>query len=518
MQLGLQAPLFPWRELDDPPDLRLVRQVLAALPDGALLASLRAARGKGRNDYPIEWLWGVLVLTHALRHPTIEACLAELRRNEGLRALLQIPTAAQVPKAWNVSRFQAVLGEPPHRDLLEQMFVAMAARLAAAVPALGTRLAGDSTALKARHHAAAGVAEDTAAGLSQPSGGKKEYTDDTGKVVKSFEWFGYKLHLLVDAVHEVALAYTLTSPKQGDGETLPTLLAQLKEVLPAGRAQTLAYDKAADSAAVHQALRAAQIKPVIELRHQWQEATPRPLPGRKPEALPVVHYDELGTIYCEAPAVAPGALHQMQFVGREQAAGTLKYRCPALAGHCQCPAEKLCNQAKIYGATVRVKQDLDLRRFATLPRATAKFDQLYDGRTAVERVNARLKVLWGADDGNVTGARRFAAQVGVVMVVHEAFATVLAATPRLGPGKTLGAVNLGPIQAQLQAALAAQATPRLIPQTPRLAAAYLAWRKHRQRRKPRKPAARPPAAAASGPAAPPPPPRLRQPRLPCAAA
>ena len=35
-------------------------------------------------------------------------------------------------------------------------------------------------------------------------------------------------------------------------------------------------------------------------------------------------------------------------------------------------------------------------------------------RTAVERVNARLKVFWGVDDGNLTGSRRFVAQVGVV--------------------------------------------------------------------------------------------------------
>ncbi len=32
---------------------------------------------------------------------------------------------------------------------------------------------------------------------------------------------------------------------------------------------------------------------------------------------------------------------------------------------------------------------------------------VYKGRTAVERVNARLKLYWGADDGNVVGADVF---------------------------------------------------------------------------------------------------------------
>jgi hypothetical protein len=39
-------------------------------------------------------------------------------------------------------------------------------------------------------------------------------------------------------------------------------------------------------------------------------------------------------------------------------------------------------------------------------------------------------MFWGADDGNVAGAARFHARLSTVMVVHAAFATVLAAAPR----------------------------------------------------------------------------------------
>jgi hypothetical protein len=63
--------------------------------------------------------------------------------------------------------------------------------------------------------------------------------------------------------------------------------------------------------------------------------------------------------------------------------------------------------------------------------------------TAVERVNARLKLFWGADDGNVTGACRFHAFVGVVLVVHVAFATLLAQAPRWEG--TLGQTRLGKV-------------------------------------------------------------------------
>ena len=91
---------------------------------------------------------------------------------------------------------------------------------------------------------------------------------------------------------------------------------------------------------------------------------------------------------------------------------------------------------------------MDRRLSPPIPRATKKFERLYDGRTAVERVNARCKVFWGADDGNIVGSRRFHAMIGTVMVVHLAFASVLAMTPRREG--TLGKLRLGPIQKALQ--------------------------------------------------------------------
>jgi hypothetical protein len=108
-------PLFAWDCLEDSPSLQTLTDLLAALPDGKLLNSLRAARGKGRDDYPVVVLWGVVVLRVALRHITTEAVLAELRRNAGLRRVIGIESESGVPKKWNMSRFEEVLGREPHR-------------------------------------------------------------------------------------------------------------------------------------------------------------------------------------------------------------------------------------------------------------------------------------------------------------------------------------------------------------------------------------------------------------------
>jgi hypothetical protein len=446
-------PLFAWDCLEDSPSLQTIRDLLATLPDGKLLDSLRAARGKGRDDYPVTVLWGVVVLRVVLHHLTTEAVLGELRRNAGLRRLIGIESESGVPKKWNMSRFEDVLGQEPHRTLLKSIFNVLIQRLGMTIADLGRDTAGDSTGLSARRKPERSAQEELDEGLPQASGGRKEYKDDDGKVTKVVEWFGFKLHLIVDVKHEVVLSYEITDTKAGDGETLPAILAQAQENLPSDRIKTLAYDKAADSVDVHDLLSHAGITPLIQMRALWQTEPERMLPGH--DGSSNVVYDESGTIYCYDKVSDPPVRHKMAYIGHEPERQTLKYRCPAKHEGWECPMSSVCNAGKSYGKTVRVDREIDLRRFPALPRATKKFEKLYKGRTSVERVNARLKVFWGADDGNVRGARRFAAQVGVVLAVHAAFATLLASAPRREG--TLGKIRLSPIAEALKAKATEQA-------------------------------------------------------------
>lgn len=452
MRISVTKPLFAWDCLNDSPDLATVRDFLHALPDGPLLGSLRRFRGKGRDDYPVTALWGVVVLTPLLRHVTTEACLAELRRNAGLRQLIGIEREDQVPKKWNISRFQAVLGSQPHLTLLNDMFNVMVQRLGSVVKDLGRRTAGDATGLSARPQRS-----HNDSSLDQPTGGRKEYLDDEGKVTKIVEWFGYKLHLLVDVDHEVALACRVTSANRGDCEVLPQLVRQarinlgddLDQQPPLSRIETLAYDKAADTEDVHELLHESDIKPLVEMRSLWKENPERMLPGHDGNSNVV--YDEAGTIYCYDKVSNPPVRRAMAYIGHEKSRGTLKYRCPACHQGFRCSSHGRCNAGKSYGMTVRVKREIDLRRFPPIPRATKTFERKYKGRSAVERVNARTKIFWGIDDGNVTGAERFHANVGVVMLVHVGLATLLAACPRRDG--TLGQTRLSPIAKALRATI-----------------------------------------------------------------
>ena len=83
-------------------------------------------------------------------------------------------------------------------------------------------------ALSARRKDGEAAQEEIDEGLPQASGGRKEYKDAEGKVTKVVEWFGFKLHLLVDVKHEVVLSYEITDTKAGDGETLPVILGRAR--------------------------------------------------------------------------------------------------------------------------------------------------------------------------------------------------------------------------------------------------------------------------------------------------
>jgi hypothetical protein len=456
MRIHAAQPLFAWACLDDCPTLATIRDFLQTVPDQQLLGGLRTARGHGRDDYPVERLWRVVLLTIALRHTSFNACLAELHRNPALCRLLSITSEDQIPNGWNVSRFLDVLGSEPHLTHLCDVFNQLARRLGLAVPDLGRHTAGDATALNGRPKTdPKAVTRETKQGLPQPSGGKKEYKDDDGRVVKVVEWFGYKLHLLVDVRHEIPLAYDISDTKAGDNERVEALVEQAQANLPQGRIESMAYDKAADDEKVHEVLHRRGIKPVIQNRALWPKAAEQEkvLPGGR-YPLHLV-YDEAGTVHCYDTVSDPPVRHRMAYIGYEHDRDCVKYRCPARHEGWDCPSDEKCNGTLAAGLSARIRCELDLRRFPPIPRATKEFERRYKGRTAVERVNGRLKLFWGADDGNVTGARRFHGFVGAVLVVQLVFATLLARAPRWEG--TLGQTRLGPIAKALREAELADA-------------------------------------------------------------
>ncbi len=75
-----------------------------------------------------------MLLKIALRHPTMESCLADLRPKADLRRLIAIESQEKVPHLWNMSPFEEVLGQEPFRTYVKEIFDEMIRRLGTVVP------------------------------------------------------------------------------------------------------------------------------------------------------------------------------------------------------------------------------------------------------------------------------------------------------------------------------------------------------------------------------------------------
>ena len=118
----------------------------------------------------------------------------------------------------------------------------------------------------------------------------------------------------------------------------------------------------------------------------------------------------------------------------------LKYRCPEKAGLFCClkqhEAVSRCSTSD-YGLVVKLDLREDPRRYVPVPRETKQWKRLYKKRTAVERVNSRLKDHLILDDLRVRGLAKVRARVGLNLLVMLAIAVGMAERDRLGDYRRL---------------------------------------------------------------------------------
>jgi IS5 family transposase len=424
MSILPQSSLFSWQKVDRSAPIALLKATLDALPDQALLRVLISERKGRRNDYPVVAVWRALVAGALLGHRTRVDLIAELRRNAELR---------------QVCGFEPFLGEkavPPepvfsrlcrklerHEDLLLAMFEEMVEALGTLLPDLGRQLAVDSKALvvRGRRPADAGVGIKT-----------YESVDGEGRSQTSVvQWFGYKLHLLVDARYELPLACKVTEANRADSPQLMPLVEHLKKEHPAilARTETLAADKGYDDGADKADLWDNHaIKPLIPPRDLWKENRVRPLDEQRSDT---VYFGPTGEVSCRIDPLEPDpakAYAAMQYQGFEPTRNTLKFRCPAAAFGLECRNRDACQciprvREGQYGRVVRVPLERDRRIFMPIHAQSRTFERAYKGRTSIERVNSRIDRVHGLEWALVNSLQTMTLRVSLAMLAMIASAT-----------------------------------------------------------------------------------------------
>lgn len=432
--------LFSWTEVERSADLDRVVMLLAAIPDEPLVRTLEARRGHGRDNYPVRPMWNAVLAGIVLQHPSVASLLRELGRNAELRQVCGFDPgkgSAAVPSPWAMSRFLARVVE--QRRLIEEMFTALVRTLTTLLPDLGEELAFDGKAVPSfstgRRRGSTGETSDPEAAW-----GTKTYrgTDANGKPWEKLRrWFGYQLHLVVDARHELPLAFEVQPASASEVTRIVPMVEALASTHPeiARRCQTLAADRGLDAGDVNRALwQEHGIKPVIDSRRLWKDekreagydASREITRALDPQSTDTVVYSERGRVYCVCPAT--GTQRAMAFWGFEADRETLRFRCPAAAhtgvtcaGRAACE-RAACGRETAFGRVVRVPLATDWRIFTPIPRDSPSWSRRYARRTAVERVNARIDQVFGLERHTIRGLAPMQTRVGLTLVVMLAIA------------------------------------------------------------------------------------------------
>jgi len=416
-----QRSLFQWSEVEALDDLERLRLVLVYLPDEPLMQALERERGLGRNEYPIRPVWNTLLAGIVFQHVGVESLRRELLRNAGLRQACGLdPTkgAKAVPTSSAYSHFLKTLRK--HLPEIEALFSQVLGLLMVELPDFGRYLAHDGKAIPSH-----GRAPKKDAKLKPPDGrresdadwgakSKHEVNEEGTIVEKTLYWFGFKLHLIVEASYELPVAFEVTKASCAEQPVAHSLYRKLAKNQPVliERCEAAIGDKGTDDTALITELWDEYgIKPIIAIRQDWKDERTRRVSHTRN-----VIYDQEGTVSC--CCMSSGELHKMSYAGFEQDRETLKYRCPALHYKLSCPDYGDCH---VQGA-VRIKLSEDRRVFTPIARSSYAWDRLYRKRSSIERVNSRLDVSFGFEQHFIRGQQKMQLRLSLAMLVMLAMA------------------------------------------------------------------------------------------------
>ncbi|MCB5560221.1 transposase [Anaerosalibacter bizertensis] len=392
--------------------------MLEYMPDEDLMQVLEKERGKGRDDFPVRAMWNSILAGVVYQHPSIESLRRELSRNGQLRFMCGFQNG-KVPEAYVYSRFFKKLFKK--EEMINEMFNKLVDELEELLPAFGENLAIDGKAISLLSKRENKNKKEDGRRDLDANWGIKEYKgirEDGTSWSKIVKWFGYKLHLIVDADYELPVAFELTKASTSEVKQAHKMIDDLYETHPelVESCETLEGDKGYDDTKLYEKLwDDYDIKPVIDIRNMWKDEDKT----RQLQDYENVTYNYKGNVYCTC--METGKVREMCVGGFEKnrkRCGTLRKLCPAKQYGLEC---KYIDKCKVkQGIRIDIKQDR--RIFTPIDRASYKWKRIYDKRTAVERVNSRLDVSFGFEKHYIRGIKKMKVRCGIALCVMLAMA------------------------------------------------------------------------------------------------
>jgi len=424
MAIIYEKEFFSWKEIENLGDLERLKLVIECMPDEKLMQVLEKIRDCGRNDYPIRAMWNSVLAGVVYQHNSAASLIRELRRNAQLRELCGFSVfqgAESVPKKSAYSRFLNSL--LTYQPLIEEVFQNLVEELTEILPEFGKNLAFDGKALESVSKGKKNEEESSSTDRRQErdaNWGVKKYTgiDEKGNAWEKIKsWFGFRIHLIVDADYELPVAYEVTKASTGEQPVMRELFLDLKKKHPkiVENCEHAMGDKGYDGTPLIQLLwDELKIKPVIDIKNMKKDK--EPTWQFKTLDIQNVTYDYKGNVFCHCPKT--GEIRPMAYGGFEEDRDALKYLCPARHYGISCHG---CSRCPLK-SSFRIPLDEDRRVFTPIARSSYKWKELYKKRTSVERVNSRLDVSFGFEHHFIRGLKKMKVKCGIALCVMLAMA------------------------------------------------------------------------------------------------
>ena len=361
-------------------------------------------------------MWAALIGGLVHQCPTLAGVVRLIKGNKAIREVCGFATD-NIPDEDALGRFLRKL--VCHEKELEECFEGLVEQLRQLIPGFGKKLVADSTDIIgwSNGHRSTPADSDARWGARKANnaGGNVEDDKQHGKKRELYYWFGYKLHLLIDALTELPLSFTLTPANVADTMELPTVLEKGKLKQPETKPDAVIADKGYDS------------KDNNDLIYKEYKATP---------VIPIREKDGVQqTDICNAKGTPTcGCGLEMVYWGRD--GNYLKYRCPQVLRKATCKSLSPCTSST-YGYVLKLPIANDVRRHPPVPRETRKWGRLYKMRNAIERVNSRLKEFLGLRRITVRGLAKATVRSLLSLVVMLATAIGMIQRHRLKEVRSL---------------------------------------------------------------------------------
>lgn len=323
------------------------------LLDDQFRYDLQKMRHRVGAGYLMVQLWKAYMVSFILNMDCTNDLIRRLEENPSLIQICDFAMDEALPSRWTFDRFIISLAE--HLEPIERLLDRAVDQLHEQLPEFGVTVAIDSTPVRSHSNPQRKVKSDPEA----------DFMVKEGSIRKVWKW-GYKLHLLIDTVWELPIAYEVTLARESDVTHLIPLLNKARQKFAWFKPWHIVADKGYDAGYNYKAAYNIGAIPIIKMKERPQRQDAK------------YSLDVSGIPHCEAGL-------PLLLMGHDRKKG-MKYVCPHRAGKIKCSLLHNCTLKVVW-----IRPFWEYRKFCSISRDSEQWNEIYSKRSAIERVNSKLK-------------------------------------------------------------------------------------------------------------------------------